>query len=597
MKAVEDYGSSVAIRRKQLGLWREITWNDYGAHVEDLYHGFKYLGVRKGDVVCIVSTNRPEWVYTDLACQCIGALPLGIYPDCPDGELESLINHNRARFVVLEDQEQTDKLLRSLNRLPALEKCLVIDWRGMEEYDDVRLASYAETEKIGRHLAHEHPEELKQSVAELQPGDPAFLSLTSGTAGRPKTVILTHQAVLAIAESFTKVERLHAADELISCVPLAWITERCFSVVFHLKSGYRVNFPESTEADVLLQSMREIAPSVLNCTTGFWERLRSSVYSRQQNASLLKQYVFRAFMPIAARMVHCSYTSKPVPVRLALLNLLGDVLLLRKLRERLGLRLLRCAYTGGRPIGSEVYSFYHMIGVDIRQLYNLTEIGGPCVGQYPRETNPETAGRPFPGIELRLSESDEILIRAPNFVGYYDNQDLGAEVCKEGWLATGDRGRIDDKGQVKVIGRHAEMIETESGITVQPELIENALTFSPYVKRAVAVGKGRPSIGALIQIDRESVGSWAQRKGIPYTTFRDLTTKPEVIGLIGQEVEKVNQDLDRTNCVTHYTLLEKELESEDQELTRIGRPRRSLIENKYKNLIDSMYMGRKGFEQ
>jgi long-chain acyl-CoA synthetase len=591
LKAVEDFGPSVAIRRKHLGLWKEITWNDYGTHVHAMYHGLKRLGVKKGDVVGIICSNRPEWVYTDLASQCIGALPLGLYPDSLDAELEFVINRNRAKTIILEDQEQTDKILRITDRLPTLEKCLVIDWKGMEEYSHPILAGYEEAENVGHQLAREYPNDLKREVAKSQAGQPSFLSLTSGTTGHPKSVVLTHQAVLTIAESFRAVEQFHSADELISCAPLAWIVERCFSIVFHFAAGYCVNFPESTELNVLLQNMREIAPSVLNCTSSLWERLCSTVYSRQESASLLKHKVFKVVMPVAARVVDYSYRKKAVPLKLALLNLLGELLMHRKIRERLGLRLLRCAYTSGTSIGPEVYSFYHMIGVDIRRLYNLAEIGGVCVGQYPGEANPETSGRPFPGVELKLSESGEILVHAPYFTGYYDNPVLGAEVCKEGWLSTGDRGRIDDSGEVVVLGRHAEMITTTGGCNVQPELIENVLKFSPYIKRAIVVGTGRPDMAAILQIDRESVGSWAQRKGIPYTTFQDLAAKREVTALIGQEIEKMNQKLDEKRRILRHTLLQKELEPDDQELTRTGTVRRNFIEGKYKDLIDSMYNG------
>jgi long-chain acyl-CoA synthetase len=265
------------------------------------------------------------------------------------------------------------------------------------------------------------------------------------------------------------------------------------------------------------------------------------------------------------------------------------MLLYRKIRERLGLRLLRCAYTGGTATGPEVYAFYHMIGIDMRQLYSLTEIGGIGFGQYPGQSNPEGTGKPFPGVELKLSESEQILIYAPYFAGYYNDTESGAAVCKNGWLSTGDRGFIDDGGYVFVLGRHAETIETTTGHKVQPELIENRLKFSPYIKEAIAVGRARPYVSALIQIDRESVGAWAQRRGIPYTTFRDLAAKPEVIELIGQAVENVNERLDEPGRIRRYDLLQKELDPDDGELTRTRKLRRGFIEARYKNLIDSMY--------
>jgi len=587
LKTVEEFGPSIAMRRKHRGVWKEITWNDYRDHVQALYHGLKQLGLGRGDVVCILSNNRPEWVYADLACQSAGALPLGIYAESLETELEYLINHHRARFVVAEDQEQADKVLKVLDKLPTLDKCIVIDGDGMEEYDHAVLIMYEDVEKMGCQPAAS--DELKRDVEKISLTDAAFLSLTSGTTGKPKSVILTHQSILAMAQSFMGVEHYDRTDQLISYVPLPWIVERCFSVIFHFKAAYQIHFPESTELDVLFQNMREICPSVLNCTTSVWEKLCATVYMRHQNASPLKRNIFKLFMPIAGRVAQSAFKREPVSLRLAFLNFLGDILLYRKIRERLGLRLLRCAYTGGTAAGPEVYAFYHMIGVDIRQLYSVTEIGGVCVGQHPGEADPETTGKAFPGVELKLSESNEILVRSPYFVGYYNDPALGPEVCKNGWLSTGDRGFIDHDGHVVVLGRLADMIETANGHKVQPELIENRLKFSPYIKEVIAVGKARPYIAALIQIDRDSVGTWAQKRGIPYTTFRDLASKPEVMELIGEAVAKVNEKLDKPSRVMRYKLLQKELDPDDEELTKTRKVRRSFIGNRYKHLIDSMY--------
>jgi long-chain acyl-CoA synthetase len=589
LHAVETWGSSVAMRRKHLGIWKEINWFSYRDHVQALYHGLKSYGVKEGDVVCILSENRPEWAYTDLACQCIGALPLGIYADSLESELELLINHNRSKVIVLENQEQTDKILNILDKLPTIDKCIVMDWDGMEEYDYPILISYEEVERIGSQLALESPEALQQSVAKIGPEDIALLSLTSGTTNNPRSVILTHQVILEIAESFMKTEQYCSADELISIVPLPWIVERCFSIIFHLKVGYRINFPECSELNVLFQNIREISPSIINCTASIWASLCATTYIKLENAIWFKRKVFDFFMSIAERVTQRLFKNQTLSWQMVLLNLMGDVVLFRKLRERLGLRLVRCAYTGGTAVGPEVYTFFHMIGIDLRQLYGLTEIGGVCLGQRSGEANPETIGTPLPGIKFKLSELDEILIYFPNFAGYYNEPAVGHEVYKDGWIATGDRGCLSDKEHIILVGRHNETIETVDGHEVHPELLENRLKFSPYIMEAIAVGQSKPFISALIQINRENVGIWAQKKGIPYTTFRDLALKPEVIRLIGEVVDKVNQKLDEPSRILQFRLLHEELDPDDKDLTRTRKLRRHHLTQKYESLINSMY--------
>jgi long-chain acyl-CoA synthetase len=590
LKVTDEHGPLVAMRNKDFGIWNEFTWGDYRKNVEAVFHGLKHFGLQRGDVVCILSENRPEWVFTDLACQCAGALPLGIYVDSLEPELQFAINNNRARFILLEDQEQTDKILNILDKIPTLEKCVVIDWDGMEDYKQEILVSFDEILKLGEKRKEEHPDEIKETVASLKAEDVAFLCLTSGTTKNPKSVMLTHKCVLELADAMMAVDKYGPDDEEISYLPLPWIVERFFSVIFHLKARYRVNFPETMQLNVVFQNMREICPSILICAPRVWENFCTTVYIKHENASWFKRKIFQLLIPIAEQVAQNTLKKNAISFWLALGYWFGDLFLYRKIRERLGFRLLRFAYTGGAAIGPEIYTFFHAMGVDLRQIYGQTEIGGVCCVQPPGEADPETTGKPLPGIEIKISESDEILVHSANFRGYYNLPEGTTELQKDGFLLTGDQGYFSERGHLVVIDRQKDIIRTSSQYKFSPQLVENRLKFSPYIKEAIVVGQDKPYVAALIQIDMENVGNWAQRRGIPYTTFRDLASKPKVIELIGEAIERTNKKLDDGGQIKRFKLLEKELDPDDAEVTRTRKLRRDYVNTKYKDIIEDLYV-------
>ena len=589
LNVAAEHGQSVAIRYKDFGVWEETTWQGYKDHVEAVYHGFKAIGLGKGDTVCILSSNRPEWVYTDLACQCAGAYPLGIYADSLEPELEYAINHNQAKFIILEDQEQTDKVLSILQEVKTLKKCIYIEPDGMEDYEYDVLISYEELEQIGRKRLSDLPEDLEMSVAEIQPQDVAFLCTTSGTTKHPKSVMLTHRCVLDLADTLLDIDTYGPSDEEISYLPLPWIVERFFSVIFHLKARYKVNFPETMQLEVVFQNMREVCPSIVICAPSVWESFCTTVYLKHDNASWFKRVIFKIFMPVAEAMAGSMLGNKKYSIWRSILYLIGDLTLYRKIRERLGMRLLRFAYTGGAALGPEVYSFFHGVGIDLRQIYGQTEIGGVCCIQPPGEANPETTGKPLSGIDIKISETDEILVKTPNFVGYLNDEAETDNSLDDGWLKTGDQGYFTDDGHLVVIDRQKDIIETALGHTFSPQLVENRIKFSPYIKEAVVVGHGKPYVAALIQIDMDNVGNWAQRQGIPYTTFHDLATKPQVVEMVGEVVEWVNNKLEEKGRIRKYKLLEKELDADSAEVTRTRKLRRSFVNKKYADLIEFLY--------
>ncbi len=590
ISTVKDCGLKVALRYKNFGIWEETTWAGYRNHVETVFHGLKSMGLQKGDVVLILSSNRPEWVYVDVACQCAGAFPLGIYADCLEPELEYALNHNSGKFIVVEDQEQADKILNIADKVPTLQKCIFIEPDGMEDYDHPILISYSELEETGRRRLSGRPTELEESISQVKPEDTAFLCTTSGTTKNPKTVMLSHKCVLKLAEALMKLDSYGPDDEEVSYLPLPWIVERFFSVIFHMKARYKVNFPETMELSVVFQNMREICPSILICAPRVWEGFCTTVYLKRDNASWLKRAVFDLLMPIGESVANSLLSGKPVPFWMKIKYLLGDLFLFRKIRERLGLRLVRFAYTGGAALGPEVYSFFHGIGLDLRQIYGQTEVGGVCCIQPPGEADPETTGKPLPDIEIKLSETDEVLVRSPHFLGYFNDDTATKEAISDGWLKTGDQGYFNANGHLVVIDRQKDIIQLENGYRFSPQLVENRLKFSPYIKEAVVVGQSKPYVAALIQIDMENVGNWAQRKRIPYTTFQDLASKPQVIEMIGQSVERVNQKLPETGRIQRYELLKKELDADSSEVTRTRKLRRSFVTDKYSAIIESLYL-------
>jgi long-chain acyl-CoA synthetase len=589
LNVTKEHGSAVAMRKKGFGIWQEITWHNYRLHVEELFHGLRHLGMQRGDVVCILSANRPEWLYADLACQCAGALPLGIHSGSLEPEVEFIVNHNQARFIVLENQGQADKILGILDKIPSLEKFIVIKWDGMELYDHPKLVSYEDVKSVGRRMAREFPLELEESVAAIKPTDVAFLSLTSGTTTNPKSVMLSHRCVIALADSLLAVEAYDQNDEEISYPPLPWITERFFSVILHMKARYKVNFPETMEMNIVLENMRELWPTILAAPPRIWESLFTSVCVRRENTSWFKRKILGVFMPVAEEVAKGRQAKKRISPVLNILYLIGDLAVYRKIRDHLGLRHLRSAYTTGSALCPEVYTFFHAIGVNLRQIYGQTEAGGFCCIQGPCEADPETVGRPLPAVKITISDSHEILVRSPDFLGYYNDPSLTNESLRGCWQATGDEGYLRDDGHLVVVDRQKDLIRTVLGHKLSPQSLENWLKFSPYIKEAIVVGQGRPFVAVMVQIDLDYVGNWAQRGGIPYTTYRDLVSKPQVVELIRKVVEEVNQMLDEPCRIKRYKLLEKELDPDDGEMTRTAKLRRDSANRKFKGLIESLY--------
>jgi long-chain acyl-CoA synthetase len=578
----------VALREKEYGVWQEVTWADYAAHVRRVCLGLEELGLRRGETLAIVCGNRPAWLYAELGAQSLGAVPVGVYVDSLPEQLRHVVEHSEARIVLVEDQEQADKVLGVRARLPRLERIVVDDTRGLEDYREPLLLGLEELERLGEAADARDPARYDALLASGTPDDVALLAYTSGTTGTPKAAMISHRNLLAMAAGVTEVDRVLDTDDVVSFLPFSWVGEQLLSVAIALHAGATVNFPEAPAT--VREDLREIGPDVMIAPPRFWETMCSEYQVKIADAGRLKRAAARVALDIGMRVVARRLRGQRVGPGLALLAPLARLLTFRALLDRLGLARVRHAYTGGAALGPELFRFFRAVGLNLKQVYGQTECGGICVLHPDGDVKPETVGKPTPGTRIRISDTGEILVSSPSvFLGYYKNPEATARALDDGWLHTGDAGQMAEDGHLVVIDRLTDVLRLGDGSRFSPALIENKLKFSPYVREAVAVGEGRPFVAALIQIDIDTVGNWAEARRLPFTTFKDLAGKPEVFALIEREVARVNEDLPAGARIHALTLFDKELDADDDELTRTNKVRRSTILRKYRDLIEALY--------
>jgi long-chain acyl-CoA synthetase len=578
-----------AIRGKEFGIWHPTTWEAYAERVRNFALGLLELGFERGGRVAMIGDNRPELLIADMAAQSLGGAGVTLFPESLAAEVAFIVAHAEATVVVAEGQEQVDKLLGDDAELPHVERIVCWDSRGLDRYEDPRLTTFAEVERLGAERAAREPGLYGEHVAQGSLDDVAVLLYTSGTTGEPKGAMLSHRTILAATAAFFAAEPVSPRYERLVFLPLAWAGERYFATAGHLLSGYVLNFPE--EPATLRQDIREIGPHHLLGAPRMWEDYLSTVELRMQEASRLKRFLYRHALPIGYRRADLLYRGeKPgLPLRLALLA--ADGLVFRPLRDQLGLLRAKRIYSGGAALGTEIFRYYHALGIPLKQVYGQTECG--IVTVHWDMIKPQTMGRPAPFIEMTTSDEGEILCRGDNvFAGYYKNPEATEAALADGWLHTGDEGYFDDDGHLVVVDRIRTVAELESGERFSPTLLENKLKFSPYVKEAVCFGHGRSRVVAFVNIDGETVGKWAEAQRIPYTTYADLTQREQVIELVRSEVERVNSDLSETLQIARFCVLHKELDADDEEITRTRKVRRGLVEKRYAFIIDALYDGR-----
>jgi long-chain acyl-CoA synthetase len=583
----------VALRQKEYGIWQEVTWEDYAAHVRATCLGLVHLGLQRGDTVAIISGNCPEWLYTELGAQAAGAMPVGIYVDSLPPQVRLILDHSEARFVMVEDQEQADKVLSLRGELPKLERILVRDMRGLETYQEPMLIGLEALEEAGRELDRREPGKFDELLAKGADGDVAVLAYTSGTTGVAKAAMISHRNLLSMAGSVTQMDRVCEGDEIVSFLPFAWVGEQLISVAIGLHAAATVNFPEAPET--VRDDLREIGPHLMIAPPRFWEAMCAEYQVKMADAGFLKRKATQVAVALGRRVQEARAQKASPGFSDAMRARLAHVLAFRALLDKFGLSRVRYAYTGGAPLGPEVFTFFRTAGLNLKQVYGQTETAGICVLHPDGEVRASTVGKPTPGTRVRISDAGEILIASDAvFLGYYKNPELTARAFDDCWLRTGDAGTLDETGHLVMIDRLTDVLPLADGSRFSPALIENKLKYSPYVREAVVIGEGRPHVVALIQIDAASVGNWAENNRLPFTTFKDLSGKREVVELIAREVARVNGELPPAAQLGGFGLFDKELDADDGELTRTQKVRRSAIFDKYRVMIDGLYAGDAG---
>src|SRR5690242_11885897 len=579
----KEHGSEIALREKDLGLWRSFTWNDYQSRVRDFALGMVELGLGRGDVIGIIGDNRPDWVSAEIATHAIGAMSLGLYRDVLDDEAAYLLIYGEAKLVFAEDEEQVDKLLNLADRIPALKHIVYSDPRGMRKYDDRRLIAADKLAELGRLRAVREPGLYDRMVDATEGDDVAILCTTSGTTSHPKLAMLSAARVLKHCATYLAFDPKGPEDEYVSVLPLPWIMEQVYVLGKGLLCRMKVNFVE--QADTMMSDFREIAPTFVLFAPRVWEQIAADVRARVMDASPIKQRLYALGMRTGLAALAKGERST-----------LADQLLFRALRDRLGFSRLRSAATGGAALGPDTFKFFRAMGVPLRTLYGQTELLGAYTLHPPGKVDPDTTGVPMASdIEIRVDAPDsqgvgEIVVRHPNmFHGYYKNPEASVADIKDGWMHSGDAGYFNDNKQLVVIDRIKDLAETARGARFSPQYIENKLKFSPYIAEAVVLGASRDTLAAMICIRFSIVSKWAEKNRIAFTTYTDLASRREVYTLLRKEVETVNTTLPPAQRISRFLLLYKELDADDGELTRTRKVRRGVIGEKYGEIIDAIY--------
>jgi long-chain acyl-CoA synthetase len=592
LRNARDLAARPAIREKDRGIWQSYTWRAYHDHVRDFTLGLAALGFKRGEKLSVIGDNRPRLYWAQVAAQALGGVSVPAYQDSIAKELAYVWNHAEVAVIVAEDQEQVDKVVSLRAELPALRLVVYDDARGMFHYRHDWLRSFQEIEELGRKFGGEHPGLFEAEVEKGAAEELAFICYTSGTTGSPKGAMLTQANAIATARMAAGAEDFRVDDDYLAYLPMAWVGDAFYTLIMSLYAGFACNCPESPET--VQRDLRELGPTLILAPPRIWENMLTSVQVKAADAPWLKRSIFERFRAVAERAEILRGDGKAVPAWLSLQLALGEFFVYGPVRDQLGLSRVRWALTGGAPLGPDTFRFFRSIGVNLKQVYGSTETTGLVSLQPSAEANPTTAGRPCPGIDVRIADRGEVLVRGGGvFKGYLKNDEATREVVDgEGWFHTGDAGFIDPRGHLVIIDRAKDVGALGDGTPFAPQFIENKLKFSPFIREAVAFGHARPFVAAMVAIDPSTVGNWAERRGIPYTSYMDLSQKGEVRELIRAEVRKCNETLPDATKIRRVLLLTKDLDADDAEITRTRKVRRRHVAEKYAPVIDAFYAGR-----
>lgn len=588
-----DFGSGkTALRKKGLGIWQSYSWQQYYDNVRDLSLGLYSLGFRPGDKLAILGSNRPESLFSEIAAQAAGGISVSLYHDATALEVSAALEQFDVTFVIAEDQEQVDKLIDLPGRIPKVQHIIHISKRGMRTYRDERLADFTSVQKRGTELGNAQPELFDTLVAAGSSDDTAIICLTSGTTAHPKGAQLSFRNLISMSQAFGEADPKNPRDEFVSLLPLAWFGEQLMSVASPLLAGYTVNFPEKEET--AMADLREIGPHIMLSPPKVWESIAATVRVRMLDSTTFKKFMFNTLMPIGERHADSLLAGTTPSLSLRLGNFMADILLFRALRDRLGLSRIRSALSGGASLGSDVFRFYHAIGVNLKQLYGQTEIAGVTCMHRNGDVKGTTVGLPLPGTEIRIDANGEILSRSTGlFTGYYGDDAATHQVLTaDGWLKSGDAGFLDADGHLTITDRINNVLTLADGSRFSTQFVENSLRFSPYIAEAVVFGGDTVPLVALIGITGRVVGTWAGNNKLSYLSFADLTSRPEVIDLIAGEIARTNGTLPEKARIVRFAVIYKELDADEGELTRTGTVRRTAVATIYKDLVDALHAGK-----
>ncbi|MBF0230399.1 MAG: AMP-binding protein [Desulfamplus sp.] len=583
-------GDKVALREKDFGIWNTYTWKSYYSYVRKTALGMRQIGIKKGDIVAIISDNIPELLFTAIGCHSLGAISAGIYQTTMPDEIAQIINSLKVTAVFCDNQEQVDKLVEVKEKIPKVKNIIYEDPRGMRSYtSDPWFIPISEIYKLGDALDKKEPKLFDTLVDATAPDDVCHLCLTSGTTGVPKGTMMTHKNYINMGVQITKVDPLKPTDEYVSFLPFAWIGEQMNSFGIAMATGITINFPESVET--AMSDLKEIGPHFMFGAPRIYESIRSSIWLKIDQSYWFNKKLYNYFIEIGQDAAKYRMSGKNMPIMLNFQAWLGKQIIFRPLVNQMGLLRLRRAYTGGAALGPELFTFYQAIGVNLKQIYGQTEITGIAYMHRDGDVRPDTVGMPLPGTECRISEEGEILSRSASVSpGYFEQPEKTAELLEGGWLHSGDAGYIDDSGHLVVIDRVSDVMHNHNNEMFSPMFLENKLKFSPYIKEAVIFGDKREYVSALINIDPEVVGKWAEDRGISYTTYMDISSKKEVADLILEQVRGINERVEKEHFkIKRFVLLYKLLDVDDGELTKTGKIRRKVVMDRYKNLYDGLY--------
>ncbi len=593
-EADNSFSNSPAIREKDLGIWKTYNWREYVGHVRDFALGIASLGFKRDDKLSVLGNNRPRLYWAQLSAMSLGGQAVPVYQDSIATELAFVLSHSEASIIVAEDQEQVDKILLIQDQLPNL-RWLIYDYpRGLLRYDVDILKSFEDVEVLGRDFEAQNPGYFEAEVEKLEADDVALVAYTSGTTGQPKGVMLSQGNLVETTLTFLASEDVRQSDDFLAYLPMAWVGEVLYGVSASILSGCACNCPESPET--LHRDLRELGPTGILGSPRVWEGMLSNLQVKAADASSLKRCIFGYFQNVAQQIEVLKVEGKAVPVTLSLLHGLGEFFVYGPVRDQLGLRRARWCLTGGAPLGPDAFRFFRGFGINLKQVYGSTEVTGLISIQPNGEANPDTVGPPCAGVNIKVDdESGELLVRSKGvFKGYYKEQEMTREALNDdGWLKTGDAGLIDERGHLVVIDRAKDVGKLADGTPFAPQFVELKLKFSPFINEAVAFGDGHPFVTAMLAIDFDAVSNWADKRNLPYTNYVDLTRKDEVRELLSDEVRKINIGLPAVSHIKRFLVLTKDLDADDNEVTRTRKLRRSFIAEKYGPVVDAFYGGAK----